>query len=143
MTTAHQLTAYLASHRARPFDWRRANCCHFAAGWVCAATGRNPMQGLPATPSAKSALRLVRKLGGSLQAAWTACLGREPIPPASAQVGDLVLVPTVPTVQAPGVGAAVGICVGGTVVLAGDAGGHLYLPLSAATAAWRLRGDDQ
>ena len=142
-STAVLLTQFLAAHRAPAFSWATANCCHFAAAWVLHATGRDPMQGLASTPSARAALRLVRSLGGSLQAAWTRQLGRPPVPAAMAQVGDLVLMPThaQPWLGEVGTGALVGICVGPSVVVAGDLGGYLYAPLCGGTVAWRLRDE--
>lgn len=133
---ARRLTDWLAGSRPGAFDWAAANCCHFAAAWVQHATGRDPMAGLPRTATARQALRLVRRLGGSLQAAWTQQLGVQPLPAALAQVGDLVLMPS--QAGAVGVGGAVGVCGGASVVLAGDLGGHLWVPLAGGSAAWRL-----
>ena len=132
--TAHQLDAYLAHRGAMPFAWQGANCCHFAAGWVAWATGEDPMEGLPATPTARDALRLIERLGGTMASACTLRLGRASIPAAQAHVGDLVLMPT----EGPA-GGAVGICCGRTAALVSDAGEVVHLPIADASAAWRLR----
>ena len=147
-TTAHQLSDWLAEREAQPFDWTANNCCHFAAAWVAHATGRNPMAGLPTTPNARAALRLVRELGGSVASAWSLRLGRPPIAPGLAQVGDVVLVPSTAITataadmpQADGTGSVVGICAGRTVILMDQHGAVHHLPLWEAEWAWRLHGD--
>lgn len=135
---ARQLTAFLAVPPA-PFSWRDANCCHWAAAWVRQATGHDPMAGLAATPDARAALRLLAGLGGSLRAAWSRQLGREPVAPQLAQLGDVVLVELAEGLRQPGApGALMGICVGRQVAVADASGAVRMLPLAAADAAWRL-----
>ena len=134
ITSAQQLAAHLDEHAAIPFDWAAHNCCHFVAAWVRQATGRDPMAGLAATPGEFAARRLVLRLGGSLPAAWTQRLGRAPIAPALAQVGDIVAVPL-----AEGRG-AVGICAGRHVAVLQSGGGIAMLPMQQATHVWRLDG---
>lgn len=131
MSIAKHLGAYLAEASARPFDWGNANCCHLAAGWVAARTGVDPMAGLPDTPTERAARRLIATLGGTLADAWTRQLGREPIAPAMAQVGDVVLLELEGR-------PVVGICNGTTAVAALDAGGVAFVPMAHATHAWRL-----
>lgn len=89
------------------------------------------MAGLRETRSKFAAYRLIGELGGSLRAACTKQLSREPIVAALAQVGDVVLMPT------PDGAAAVGVCAGRTavVVLADGATGHLAM--TEAVCAWR------
>ncbi len=138
---AVKLGQYLASTSGRSFDWAAANCCHFAAGWVALATGRHPMAGLEPTTTAAAALRLLRRLGGDMAAAWSRQLGRQPVPPSFAQVGDVVLLPMPAEACAePCAGAAMGICMGATAVIITAEGHHAYLPMSHATAAWRIEG---
>lgn len=135
------LGEYLAVAQGRRFNWADANCCHFAAAWVEVATGRNPMHGLPRTDNARQALRLVQALGGDLVAAWTHRLGWQPVAPALAQVGDLVLLPMPADMSIePCTGTAMGICAGMCAVVATSDGCHAYLPMGSATAAWRLQG---
>lgn len=137
---AEQLGDFLAESLGQPFTWATSNCCHFAAQWVERATGSSPMAGLPATTSALDAMRLVRELGGTLEAAWTRQLGREPIAPAFAQLGDVVLLPLVLEEEAERpTGQAVGVCVGAQAVVMTSDGFHSYLPMSSAVAAWRLK----
>lgn len=131
MSVAKHLGAYLAEASARAFDWRTANCCHLAAGWVASRTGVDPMADLPPTPTERAARRLIAALGGTLADAWTRQLGREPIPPSMAQVGDVVLL------ELDG-RPVVGICNGTTAVAVLDAGGTAFAPMSCATHAWRL-----
>lgn len=135
------LAQYLAAAPSLPFDWGMWNCCHFAAGWVRAACGFDPMCGLPFTGSAREALRLVQALGGSLGAAWTRQLGVGPVPVAEAEIGDLLLLP-LPLGAAEDAhgrtGQAVGICTGVLAVVCAPGGGFAFTPASAAAWAWRL-----
>lgn len=145
-TTAALLAAFMAvraERPRRPFNWRSNNCCHFAAEWVHYATRHNPMAGLDATPDARSALRLVRTLGGSLPHAWAAQLGRAPIDPATARTGDVVLLPTAALLAAPtaGVGHVAGVCNGRHAVVMADDGAAHFVALSLADAAFRLHPD--
>lgn len=99
MTPAHTalLDAYLARHRATPFAWGQHDCCTFAAGWVQARTGLDPMAGLRGYSSRLGAARAVRAVahGGRPAATLqTALLGRlgPCVQGNFAQAGDLVLV---------------------------------------------------
>jgi hypothetical protein len=137
---AELLGDYMQDSVGMNFSWEGANCCHFAAGWVERATGRNPMAGLPRTTSALQAQRLIQDLGGSLQAAWTRQLEREPIAPAFAQLGDVVLLPL--RLESGGpifTGQIVGVCMGAYAVVMSSDGFHVFLQMSAAVAAWPLR----
>lgn len=140
---AELLGEHLAHSQGLAFSWGQANCCHFAARWVERATGANPMQGLPATASAAAAVRLVRALGGTLQAAWTLQLRRQPVPAAMAQLGDVVLLPMPDDMRGRGpghaTGQAVGVCVGSQAVVMTAEGFHAYLPMRMAVCAWPLR----
>ena len=135
-SVSQALDAYLVEHQSQPFLWSRHNCCHFVAGWVRSATGRDPMAGLPVTWTPLAAQRLVRQLGGTLADAWTRRLGRAPIQPELAQVGDVVHVWL--REQERG---AVGICTGRRAALLTEATGIVLLPMSHATHAWRLHGE--
>lgn len=131
MQVGQALALYCAGYRAVGFDWARANCCHFAAGWIESQGCANPMTGLRETRSKFAAYRLIATLGGSLQAAWTRQLGREPIRIESAQVGDIVLLPL------PDGGAAVGVCAGRQAVFATSDGAIGRLPMNEVVCAWR------
>lgn len=130
-----QLEDYASGASLRAFDWETANCCHFAAGWVSLMTGRDPMAGLRVTKTERGARRLIRELGGSLDAAWTKRLGRAPILPTLAQIGDIVLFPL-------GDGKyATGICAGRFALCVDDAGKVVRAEMDHASHAWRLSGD--
>lgn len=132
---ARQLDAYLAAHARAHFDWRTLNCCHFAAGWLALVTGARPMDGLPETPAARDALRLVGSHVGGLAGAVTQRLARASVAPALARLGDIVLAPTGAD------GAAVGICNGRTAAFMTLEEGLTFLPMASATHAWRLRAE--
>lgn len=131
MQRAQALALYCAGYRAGGFDWAKANCCHFAAGWLESIGRENPMTGLRETRSKFAAYRLIAKLGGSLQAAWTNQLSSEPIRAESAQLGDIVLQ------QLREGGAMVGVCAGIKAAYALPSGGIGHWPMSEATCAWR------
>ena len=127
------LEDYASEPEVRPFDWHTSNCCHFAAGWVERVTGQNPMAGLKATPTERAARRLIKDLGGDLMAAWTRQLGRGPILPTLAQVGDIVLLPVADGRH------ATGVCAGRFAWVVGDDGSILRVEMTHATHAWRLQ----
>lgn len=127
------LAKYIAGYPAR-FDWPTANCCHWASGWVHRIEGVDPMAGLPLTPDAQAAMRLVAQLGGSILAVWRDhLLKREPISPTLAQIGDVVLHPTHGPCRW-----AVGICAGRTFMLMTETGAVAHLPMTEASHAWRI-----
>lgn len=130
MPLGKDLAMYIAGYGLRAFDWASANCCHFAAGWVRERTGADPMAGV-STPTEKAARRYIRDHGGDLAAVWTLWLGREPIPPTMAQLGDVVLL------EQDG-RPIVGICNGINAVSVLDTGGTAFLPMTLASHAWRL-----
>lgn len=89
---------------------------------------------LRSTRTEFDARRLIVELGGSLKAAWTRALGREPNSANFAQVGDLVLM------DLPGGGGSVGICCGRDAVYLDAAGGLARLPMTLASHAWKIGG---
>lgn len=131
MTLARRLHRYVQGYGARAFDWASANCCHFGGGWANELRGADPMAGLPPTPTAAAARRLLRKLGGSLAAACTLQLEVEPFDPKLAKLGDLVAL----TIQ--GGASALGICIGRYAYCVHE-GGVCQLPMRDATHAWRV-----
>jgi hypothetical protein len=135
MSNAKLLTAYLAGRQPAPFSWPGANCGHFAAGWVKQAEGFDPMAGLAATPTRAAAARLLRRAGG-YAALVTRQLGREPIEPAFARIGDLVLMQL-------GEGGddvlALGVCAGGGMsAFVNDEGHTVFLSTLRGRCAWRV-----
>jgi hypothetical protein len=129
MSTAARLSEFLDAWPAKPFDWASGNCCHFAAAWVKAATGREIE--LPKTPDVRAARRVLKT---GLADACRRLYGGPEVLPTLAQTGDLVLVP----VEGEGVGEALGICSGRDVILLGADGKPAVLPIDRATTAWRL-----
>lgn len=83
------LADWVHTVRDRPFRWGEWDCVLAAADCAHAITGANPLGGLM-WADVKGALRQLEVMGG-LEAATTSLLG-EPIPPAFAQRGDVVLV---------------------------------------------------
>lgn len=136
---ATALAEYVAACARQPFDWPTANCCHFAAGWLAVATGRDPMAALPTTPDALAARRLVRKHGDDLRGVVSYALGRAPIVPALAQTGDLVLVDSG---TEDGTGQALGLCSGPSIIALDAHGSAHFLPLEAGLCAWRLYDEE-
>lgn len=132
-SVARSLAEYAGSYSAGGFDWRRANCGHFAAGWVKLRTGRDPMEDLPETATAMEARRLVRALGGIRQAV-TKQTGCVQVLATLAQVGDLVLR------ELPDGGYSVGICAGRNSMHVDSDGAVVHLGMAGAVCAWRVEG---
>ena len=130
---ATRLDAYLQRPRAE-FDWAANHCCHFAAGWVREVEGLDAMPLVP-TPDGKAAWRLIQSYGG-LAEAITQQLGRAPIAPADAQLGDVVLLPLP---ERPG-RASVGIC-NGRLSMFIERSGLGVVPTLQCTHAWRVAND--
>lgn len=125
-----ELSDWLGLHRERRFDWSTWNCCHFAAGWVRHATGRDLMAGLPTTPDPAAAAALIERLAGTLPALWSQWLGA-PITPALARAGDVVMI------VADGATTAA-LCTGRHAVGLHPQRGLVFVPMRWAATAWRL-----
>lgn len=125
-----KLAEYLAT--IARFDWAQFNCCHYAGGWLVANGQPDPMQGVRATRSLRSARRAVHARGGIVRAV-SDLLGREPIAAALAQVGDIV------HFQLEGAGFTLGICNGTQSICIDDQGGTSFMPTTQGTCAWRLK----
>lgn len=123
---ASALSGYLAA--CPPFDWTARNCAQFAAGWVQQVERRDV--GAPSVLDLADSRRVLRRLGGSLRAAVTAELAREPVPAAMARPGDVVLV------ERDG-GQTLGICAGRTAAVL-TAAGVVHIPMQEAQAAWHI-----
>lgn len=106
----------------RSFDWRRANCAHFALGFAAPQA----LAGVPMPGCAQDMRATLRALGAtSLRQAVTARVGPE-IRPALAQAGDPVLH-----------GRTLGLCVGRQAALPMEGGALLFVPMAQVDAAWR------
>lgn len=130
----HQMRASLAQYieGLGPFDWAAANCCHYVAGWFVANGQPDPMVGIRSTPTLLAARRLVAE-GGGIVGLITERLGRESIPAALAQVGDIV------HFHLDGAGFTLGICNGIVSVCIDEEGAAVFLPTLRGSCAWRLK----
>lgn len=124
-----RLDAFLAAQQHRAFTWGGFDCALFAADWVLACTGVDPAAPYRGAYSdGLEAARLQRQDGG-LEAMITAALG-EPIAPAFAQRGDIVLLDAELRPTA-------GVCVGWEAAAPGMIGLE-FLPMARASRAWRV-----
>lgn len=122
-----RLDAYIESRLTAWFQWGDHDCCRFAAGAVEAMTGDDRMAGYTYTDE-RAALRLIRD-AGSLDALVVRALG-EPIPPAFAQRGDVVIADL-------DHGPTLGVCLGLLSAFVADTG-LTHRPTLACRAAWRI-----
>ena len=119
------LTEYLTAARDKPFCWGEHDCARFAAGWVEAVTGRNPMVGWRYTTQVGAARALARRGFATLADAVAAELPE--IPLAYAMEGDIAMVD-----------GACGI-VGGEVVYVLRSEGLGIVPMARAKRAFACR----
>jgi hypothetical protein len=138
------LADWVERNRARPFVWGEWDCVLAAADCVQTITGEDTLAGLR-WDGVRGALRQLEVEGG-LEAAVTRVLG-EPVAPAFAQRGDVLLIGTVPAVM-PDLSAqdaarpefrhALAICLGETCVSPGR-GGLVFPPtLDVSFKAWMV-----
>ena len=85
-----RLAAHIEAARGRPFVWGAHDCCAYAADWVLAATGTDPIAPWRGYTDAREGMRRLADLGG-IAGLWTRLFGA-PIAPYLAQRGDLVRV---------------------------------------------------
>ena len=131
MTRLHEwpelLNAYVAAHRATPFEWGVHDCCRFAAGAIQAITGTDPMAQFSYTTEAEA--RALIESAGGIEALVTSVLG-DPLPSvAQAQRGD-VLLADLPT-------PSIGTCLGATTAFVSERG-LLLVRTNRARMAWRV-----
>lgn len=129
-----RLDAVISAARNLTFSYGQFDCALFAADCAHAVTGIDYAAGLRGYDSKISAYRIISKYG-SLEAMVTAQVGREPVHPANAHRGDMVLA----SVElAPGEsGEAIGVCDGVRCWFPKDVGLRAF-PRSAARLAWRI-----
>jgi hypothetical protein len=130
---ARRLAEYLASARRTPFAWGRHDCCTFAADAVVAMTGEDAIAAMRGkyTTQQGAARHIAR--AGSLHALVARQIGEPMQTPALAGRGDVVLFEMVE----PYGPQALGICVGAHIAAPGPQG-MVTLPITVATAAWRI-----
>ena len=123
------LTEWVDAHRATPFEWGGFDCCSAAAAWVRVCTGADFYAAFAGRyDDALGAERIVRAAGG-IKKIVTPLLG-EPLPPAFAQRGDLVLVDIEGR-------ESLAVCVGGEAAGPGE-GGLVFVAPEGWLCAWRV-----
>jgi hypothetical protein len=122
---AERLHDYLDARRDVPFSWSGNDCTTFAAGAIEAMTEEKPP--LPAYAGLHDAARLLDER--ALRERVGDVYGPE-IVPAFAQRGDVVLVEI-------GGRESLAVCIGAEAAGPGP-DGMLTVPMSTATAAWRV-----
>lgn len=128
VSVAQQLDKYLAS--APPFSWRAHHCGDFAARWVLARTGKDPLAGLHVS-GLNNAAAVCRRYDG-LSDAVASLTGAREIPHLSAQIGDIVMMQTDSAI-----GGALGICAGREVAYTSP-GGIAWASIMLGCKAWRI-----
>lgn len=124
-----RLAAFIEARRARAFSRGVSDCCMFVADAVEAMTGVDyAARWRGFYTSDKAAFRLLRDYGGVVGVA-TMMLGPA-VPAALAGRGDVVVI------DAPE-GEALALCVGDKIAVQGR-DGIIFLPMSAAKAAWKI-----
>lgn len=122
------LSAFVAARRSEPFAWGSNDCCLFAADAVQAMTGIDHAAELRGYGSARDAVRVVES-GGGLARIASRALG-EPVAPAFAAVGDVVLIENEGR-------DLLALCNGTTALAPGELG-MVVLGMDAAKAAWKV-----
>ena len=126
---AGALAALIEARAGQPFAWGPNDCAAFVADAALAETGADVLAELRAPRrSEREALRQIRAHGGLR--AVLARAGLQPVQPALAQRGDVVMV-------AQGAHEVLAVCMGEAAVAPGPAGLE-SAPMAQAVAAWRL-----
>lgn len=124
-----RLAEFIEARGERTFSWGESDCCLFVCDAIEAMTACDPgarWRGLYSTE--KGARRVLRDNGGVAGIA-TLVLG-QPVPPAHAGRGDVVLIDTPD-------GEALATCLGGVIAAQGQCGVEFH-PMTAAKAAWKV-----
>lgn len=131
-----RLFSFIEERRDAPFEWGRQDCCLFVCDGIHAMTGVDP-----AKPDFRGrykdglgAARLLKKHGGVEAVAGMVCarLGFAPVPVASAQRGDVVLIHATANEEP-----ALGLCLGAQGAFPGKAGLEMH-PLGDCQQAWAV-----
>ena len=124
------LIAYRHGRARTPFAWGVNDCVTLAADWVLEAAGVDPLGDLRGQwDTAAGAARLLRDLGG-MHSAVSDRLGPALESPKLASRGDVAMLDLER-------GETLGVVVG-THAIAPGADGILLVPMSRASAAWRV-----
>lgn len=130
---ARPLDQFIADRMGTPFAWLAHDCIIFAADWVAAKTGHDPMADMRGK-SFKQSLRQLQAEGG-FKASADMRLG-ESVPPLYARVGDVVLVRSGSRQKATS-GYSFGVCLGAHIASPGLRG-LKFVPITLAEAAWHV-----
>lgn len=123
-----RLEALMRERIDRPFAWGANDCALFAADCVEAITGVQLCPELRGHRDVRQALAALKRIGG-VRALATRALG-EPIVPALARPGDVVVIPA-------GKREHLAVCNGGTAVAVAPRG-LTAISMRHARAAWRV-----
>lgn len=128
---ADVLVDYFDIWRSREFDWTSSTCINFTNNWVRLIEGRNVLSQTEPYTGMKGAIRLVLQYG-SLDAAISKELGREPIDPKLAKLGDVVMFRDEPPLG------VTGICNGRNAMVLTSDRGITTMAMAMATHAWSV-----
>lgn len=125
-----KLNQFLRERADVPFAWGVNDCCIFAADWVLACTGRDPMVVIRGYINETDAADLIGR-GGGIKRMTTDTLGAPAPTVTTAQRGDVVLFES-------GDGPALGVCIGDKFAAVRPVGGVGYFAMRHALTAWRV-----
>jgi hypothetical protein len=129
------LSDYLEEMREREFAFGTFDCALFGADWVKRCTGIDYAEKLRGYSSPLEAYRIVKSFG-SMEAMITSLVGREPIAPAFAMRGDIVIASGLDTQdKTPD---TIGICEATNCFFPKHPRGLVALPRTLARLAWRI-----
>ena len=132
---ATRFQALVQQRLQAPFGWGSNDCTSFACDHVQALHEHDTLAALRVPrATARQALRQMRRLGGA--DAVTRC-GLQPVPPALAGVGDLVLLEQLRPGRRQRAELVLGVCNGSAALLPGRIG-LVALPMRQAVAGWRV-----
>lgn len=128
------LHEYIAAAHSREFAYGVFDCALFCADWAQIATGVDHASELRGYDSMKDAYKIIAGYG-SIEKMVTALMGRDPIHPAFAHRGDIVLFRDHPSLN--GASEGLGICEGVHSWVPRDKG-LLHVRTLEAAAAWKV-----
>lgn len=129
-----RLAEVIDAAQVKPFGYGTYDCALLAADCVLAITGIDYAAELRGYTSKADAYRIVSEYG-SFEAMVTALLKRDPIHPAFACRGDVVL--GLPSLMPDEQGESIGICLGARCAFPTSIG-LVMADMSAARLAWRI-----